>query len=331
MEFSYFLPDAVQEQAKERLQRAVKESEIRRNNKLNAQSGAGGMMSGMYNQNSTSMNRGLPEQIQILSSTHPTLGVGMMTMEGVGDGGSGGGVGGMMEGGDDMMNPTQNMNREFESLISSTGPLGHQSSLPNLGPGGAGWGKNNTKPRVQINPAQPPDMSQQYLDTLVSIPNNLTHEFRVSSSNSSSIANDGFSNNFDSNINQSYNSNNNMNHVSTSFVSSSTSDIPHSTSPVHNNLDISKNMLLSSSNDIINITNLDSPSTQSLDFSSQSSSSSSSSSTSTAFNTNMTESTKTNDNNDDDEIDEEDDDDDGDSLQSVSVSSCDLITVYVIE
>jgi paired amphipathic helix protein Sin3a len=34
MEFTYFLPDAVQEQAKERLQRAAAESEIRKKQKL---------------------------------------------------------------------------------------------------------------------------------------------------------------------------------------------------------------------------------------------------------------------------------------------------------
>ena len=141
MEFTYFLPDAVQEQAKERLQRAAKESEIRRNNKLNAQSGAGGMMSGMYNQNAMSINRGLPD------STHPSQGKKRKSDFGVYRG-QPGGVGGMMMegGGGGMMNPTQNMNRE--SLISS-GTLGHQN-LPNLGPGGAGRGKN-TKPQMNPN------------------------------------------------------------------------------------------------------------------------------------------------------------------------------------
>lgn len=46
MEFTYFLPDAVQDQAKERLARAARESELRRNKALSAQhaaaSGAGG-------------------------------------------------------------------------------------------------------------------------------------------------------------------------------------------------------------------------------------------------------------------------------------------------
>jgi hypothetical protein len=90
MEFTYFLPDAVQEQAKERLERAARESEARKSAKLQAQK---------QRKNNMGTNKGLPPALGGMGMG----GAGMMGAGGRGQGtdifGNQGGMSGMMGGG----------------------------------------------------------------------------------------------------------------------------------------------------------------------------------------------------------------------------------------
>jgi hypothetical protein len=93
MEFTYFLPDAVQEQAKERLERAARESEARKSAKLQAQK---------QRKNNMGTNKGLPAALGGMGMG----GAGMMGAGGrggqgtdiFGNQGGGGGMSGMMGG-----------------------------------------------------------------------------------------------------------------------------------------------------------------------------------------------------------------------------------------